>query len=244
MPSSVSVSSRLFRRALATLPGGVDSPVRAFKAVGGTPRFITRGRGAIIVDADGHRYIDCMMSWGPLIHGHAPAGLVAALDTRRAQGDELRRLFGAGGPPRRARQDADARHRTGAIRQLRHRGDDERGAGRAGGDAARPHHQVRGLLPRACGFVPGQGRVRGPHAGCADEPRGAVGAGGRHPRRRLQRPRHRWSGCCGATRARLPPSSSSPSPATWASYRRLTGFWRDCGSCAIAPVRCSSSMKS
>jgi glutamate-1-semialdehyde 2,1-aminomutase len=61
------------------LPGGVDSPVRAFKSVGGTPLFITRARGSSIEDADGNRYIDYVMSWGPLIHGHAPPGLVKAL---------------------------------------------------------------------------------------------------------------------------------------------------------------------
>jgi glutamate-1-semialdehyde 2,1-aminomutase len=61
------------------LPGGVDSPVRAFKSVGGTPLFITRARASSIEDADGNRYIDYVMSWGPLIHGHAPPGLVKAL---------------------------------------------------------------------------------------------------------------------------------------------------------------------
>ena len=66
-------------RGKLVLPGGVDSPVRAFKAVGATPIFIERGRGAYLEDADGHTYIDYVMSWGPLIHGHAPKGLVRAL---------------------------------------------------------------------------------------------------------------------------------------------------------------------
>jgi glutamate-1-semialdehyde 2,1-aminomutase len=60
--------------------------VRAFKAVGGIPRFIARARGAWIEDVDGHRYIDCVMSWGPLIHGHAPRGLLAALAKAAARG--------------------------------------------------------------------------------------------------------------------------------------------------------------
>lgn len=72
-------SKHLFRRAQGVLPGGVDSPVRAFAAVGGHPRFIARGRGATLVDADERRYIDYVMSWGPLIHGHAPRGLVRQL---------------------------------------------------------------------------------------------------------------------------------------------------------------------
>src|SRR2546430_365731 len=71
-------SSRLFQRAQRILPGGVDSPVRAFKSVGATPLFIRRASGARIEDIDGNRYIDYVMSWGPLIHGHAPRGLVAS----------------------------------------------------------------------------------------------------------------------------------------------------------------------
>src|SRR3979411_3039721 len=69
-------SSRLFERAQRILPGGVDSPVRAFKSVGASPLFIRRASGARIEDVDGNRYIDYGMSWGPLIHGHAPRGLV------------------------------------------------------------------------------------------------------------------------------------------------------------------------
>ncbi len=72
-------SSRLFARAQRVLPGGVDSPVRAFSAVGGDPLFIRRARGAAIEDVDGNRYVDYVMSWGPLIHGHAPRGLATAL---------------------------------------------------------------------------------------------------------------------------------------------------------------------
>src|SRR5438094_8747900 len=79
-------SDKLFAAASRILPGGVDSPVRAFKAVGATPLFIVRGKGARIEDADGHRYIDYVMSWGPLIHGHAPKGLLEALAAAAARG--------------------------------------------------------------------------------------------------------------------------------------------------------------
>jgi glutamate-1-semialdehyde 2,1-aminomutase len=72
-------SAALFARAKAILPGGVDSPVRAFKAVGASPLFIRRASGAQIEDVDGNRFIDYVMSWGPLLHGHAPAGLRRAL---------------------------------------------------------------------------------------------------------------------------------------------------------------------
>jgi glutamate-1-semialdehyde 2,1-aminomutase len=68
------------------MPGGVDSPVRAFRAVGGRPVFVARASGATLVDVDGHRYIDYVMSWGPLIHGHAPPGLVRALATAATRG--------------------------------------------------------------------------------------------------------------------------------------------------------------
>src|SRR5216683_3048956 len=72
-------SRHLFSRAQKILPGGVDSPVRAFKSVGASPLFIRRARGAYLDDVDGNRFIDYVMSWGPLIHGHAPPGLVKAL---------------------------------------------------------------------------------------------------------------------------------------------------------------------
>ena len=79
-------SARLFARAKRILPGGVDSPVRAFSAVGGTPPFIRRASGARIEDEDGRSYVDFVMSWGPLIHGHAPAGLTRVLAAAAKQG--------------------------------------------------------------------------------------------------------------------------------------------------------------
>jgi glutamate-1-semialdehyde 2,1-aminomutase len=79
-------SQKFFASASRILPGGVDSPVRAFKSVGATPLFVTRGRGAYIEDADGNTYIDYVMSWGPLIHGHAPRGLVKALADAASRG--------------------------------------------------------------------------------------------------------------------------------------------------------------
>ena len=79
-------SDKLFAAAQRILPGGVNSPVRAFKSVGATPIFIARGKGAHIEDADGNSYIDYVMSWGPLIHGHAPKGLLKALSAAAAKG--------------------------------------------------------------------------------------------------------------------------------------------------------------
>src|SRR6187549_150478 len=84
--SRYSISEKLFAAASRILPGGVDSPVRAFKSVGATPLFIDRARAARIQDVDGHSYIDYVMSWGPLIHGHAPKGLLKALAQTAARG--------------------------------------------------------------------------------------------------------------------------------------------------------------
>jgi glutamate-1-semialdehyde 2,1-aminomutase len=75
-------SAALFERARAVMPGGVNSPVRAFRAVGGAPRFIARASGAILEDADGNRLIDYVLSWGPLLLGHAPEPVVRALARR------------------------------------------------------------------------------------------------------------------------------------------------------------------
>jgi glutamate-1-semialdehyde 2,1-aminomutase len=73
-------SEELFAEAVGLLPGGVSSPVRAFRAVGGSPLFIERGEGAYLVDVDGNRYVDYVLSWGPLILGHAHPRVVAALE--------------------------------------------------------------------------------------------------------------------------------------------------------------------
>src|SRR6202023_2513043 len=79
-------SAELFARAQDLLPGGVDSPVRAFRGVGGTPRFIARGKGSAVWDVDGNRYIDYLGSWGPLIAGHAHPGVVAAIQEAATRG--------------------------------------------------------------------------------------------------------------------------------------------------------------
>jgi len=87
----VSKNESLFARAQKIIPGGVNSPVRAFRAVGGTPRFIVRGEGSRIWDADGCEYLDYVGSWGPLVLGHADREVVAAV--REAAGHGL--SFGA-----------------------------------------------------------------------------------------------------------------------------------------------------
>ena len=77
---------RLFKRAQLVTPGGVNSPVRAFRAVGGTPLFFQRGKGALVWDADGASYVDYVGSWGPLIAGHAHPDVVHAVERAAAKG--------------------------------------------------------------------------------------------------------------------------------------------------------------
>jgi len=83
---NINQSEFLFQQAQELIPGGVNSPVRAFRSVGGTPRFIERGQGAYFWDADGNRYIDYVLSWGPLILGHAAESVVQAITETAARG--------------------------------------------------------------------------------------------------------------------------------------------------------------
>lgn len=87
-------SIELFEQAKHLIPGGVDSPVRAFRAVGGQPLFIDRGQGPYLYDVDGNRYVDYVLSWGPLILGHAHPEVVVALQRAAAKGTS----FGAPSP--------------------------------------------------------------------------------------------------------------------------------------------------
>src|SRR4051794_52837 len=85
-PAEAPASEELFTRARQLVPGGVNSPVRAFRAVGGTPRFMVRGEGPWLFDADGRRYADLVCSWGPLILGHAHPEVVDAVQRAAAAG--------------------------------------------------------------------------------------------------------------------------------------------------------------
>jgi glutamate-1-semialdehyde 2,1-aminomutase len=85
-PYEAPESAALFERARAVIPGGVNSPVRAFHAVGGTPRFVVRGAGPCVYDADGREYVDLVCSWGPLLLGHAHPRVTEAAATQVALG--------------------------------------------------------------------------------------------------------------------------------------------------------------
>src|ERR1051326_1079498 len=90
----MSRSDELFERARRVIPGGVNSPVRAYRAVGGTPPFIVRGEGAHVYDADGNRYLDYVQSWGAMLLGHAEPRVAEAIASAAAMGTS----FGAPTP--------------------------------------------------------------------------------------------------------------------------------------------------
>ena len=81
---NINKSKELFERAQKSIPGGVNSPVRAFRSVGGTPLFIQKAKGSYLYDADGNKYIDYIASWGPMILGHAHEEVVKAIQERAA----------------------------------------------------------------------------------------------------------------------------------------------------------------
>ena len=84
--SKYPISAQLFERAKQVIPGGVNSPVRAFRGVGGTPLFIKSAQGCFLYDADGHAYIDYVGSWGPMILGHAQPEIIAAIQDAATRG--------------------------------------------------------------------------------------------------------------------------------------------------------------
>jgi glutamate-1-semialdehyde 2,1-aminomutase len=113
-PYEAPASEVLFARAKQFTPGGVNSPVRAFRAVGGTPRFMVSGSGPYIVDADGRRYVDLVCQWGPAILGHAHPEVLAAIEAVAGRG------FGFGTPtPVEVDLAEEIVNRVGAVDQVR-----------------------------------------------------------------------------------------------------------------------------
>ena len=145
----VSTSDELFARASNVIPGGVDSPVRAFGAVGGTPRFVDHGAGAFLTDVDGVSYVDYVQSWGALLFGHARAEIVEAATAAAARGTS----FGA--PTslevELAERIVDAVPGVDMVRLVSSGTEATMSAIRLarGVDRTRPAREVRGLLPRS-----------------------------------------------------------------------------------------------
>ena len=147
-PVSESTITNWFARAQARIPGGVNSPVRAFGSVGGDPFFVARAHGSRIVDTDGREYLDYVQSWGASILGHAHPKVVEAVQRAAADGTS----YGAPTPGEVELVEAICARvpvgREGAARVVGHRSGDDRGAPRARRDRSRQDREVRGLLPR------------------------------------------------------------------------------------------------
>ena len=146
--ASTDVSAKLFADACALIPGGVNSPVRAFTAVGGTPRFITSAEGYWLTDADGNRYVDLVCSWGPMILGHAHPAVVEAVQRAAASGLS----FGAPTPSE-SELAAEIIGRVDAVERLRLVNSGTEATMSAirlarGYHGPRQDHQVLRLLPR------------------------------------------------------------------------------------------------
>jgi len=134
-------SRELQNRAERLFPGGVNSPVRGFRSVGGEPPFVSRAEGAYLFDADGNRYIDYFGSWGPMILGHAFPPAVEAI-AKAARLGQLWRFHTRRGRPGGIGNGLLPGHRENAICQFRHRSNHVRDSRSAGGDRAQADHQV------------------------------------------------------------------------------------------------------
>ena len=226
---------------LGVLPGGVNSPVRAMRSIGRDPIFVERGEGAELVDVDGNRYVDCVCSWGPLIHGHAHPG-----DRRRR-----RRGRGAGRPSaRRPRpRSSSPRRSPGAcpsvemVRMTSSGTEASMSAVRlaraaTGRDAGA---EVRRRLPRPRRRPAGRGRLGPGHGRDPGQPRRPGRGGGGHGRRAVERPRRARSRA-GRARVRRDPGRAL-SGQHGASCRRPTASWNACGPGPTPTARCSSSTR-
>ena len=230
-------SAELYRRALKVLPGGVNSPVRAMRAIGRDPVFIERGAGAELVDVDGNRYVDYVCSWGPLIHGHAhpeiarggarggASGARASARRRRARSSSPRRWRGGCRAVDMLRMTSSGTEATmTALRLARAATGRERIVKFAGAY----HGHVDGLLAQAGSGLATQAIPASPGV--------PAGVGGGDGGGAVERPARRWSRrCAGTSRRRSWPSRSPP---TWASCRRARASWSCCASRPTRAGRC------
>ena len=158
------ISRQLFERAQLSIPGGVNSPVRAYRGVGGIPPFIVRGEGSHIFDADGNEYIDYIGSWGPLILGHRHPEILARPGAGAARAEPA----SARPPSRRSNSPKPIREMVPSIEMVRlvNSGTEatmSAPAPRPRLHRPRPHRQVRRLLSRPRRFAARQSRIRRRH---------------------------------------------------------------------------------
>jgi glutamate-1-semialdehyde 2,1-aminomutase len=235
-------SAALFERARRVLPGGVNSPVRAFGAVGGTPVFVSSAKGCRVTAADGRVYLDMVGSWGPMILGHAHARVVKAVQEAAARGtsfgmpsaaevdlaETVTRLvpscesvrFTCSGTEAAMSAARLARAATGRDRVIKF----------AGGY----HGHADAFLVDA-----GSGAAT---AGIPSSP-GVPGAAAADTLTARYNDLGSVEGLLRAHAGGSPASSSSPWPATWEWCRRRRGSSRGCGASATCTGRCSSSTR-
>ncbi len=231
-------SEELFKAASELMPGGVNSPVRAWQAVGLTPRIIVRGAGARVFDVDGNSYLDYVGSWGPLILGHAAAAVVAAVSRGGGAGHQLRGPDAGGtgtgpGPVRRG-----AGPRDGAPGQLRDGSDHERPAAGPGGHGPGPGDQVRRRLPRPCRLLPGGRGQRGPDPGHSRQSRECRL---RSPALTVSLPYNDLEAvrqAAGQYPGEIAAIIVEPVAGNMGVVPPAAGFWRACGRCATGKGSC------
>ena len=151
-------SQQLFDRAAALVPGGVNSPVRAFGAVGGTPRFMASARGPYLTDADGNEYVDLVCSWGPMILGHAHPAVVEAVRDAAGRGTS----YGAPTPGEvELAEEIVARTPAEKVRLVNSGTEATMSRDPAGARLHRPRQgrEVRRVLPRARRLAARRGRA-------------------------------------------------------------------------------------
>ena len=229
-------NSGLFGRARAVIPGGVDSPVRAFGSVGGEPYFVARAEGVHVWDVEGRRYTDFVQSYGAVILGHSHPVVVEAVQRAAERGTSY------GAPTEGEVLLAEAIvERVPSVDRVRlvNSGTEATmtaSAGRPGLHRPGPGRQVRGQLPRPRRRPAGRLRQRGGH------PRPAR-LGRACPPRPSPRPWSPPTTWCPRSVTTWPASSSSRSPPTWAWSHRSPASSRDCGPPATRPAPCWSSTR-
>ena len=237
-------SEELFARAQRLIPGGVNSPVRAFKAVGGTPLFIRKAEGARMWDADGKGYIDYMGSWGPLILGHAHPSVIEAITQSAARGTSY------GAPCAAEVELADRVVRlVPSIQKVRFVSSGTEATMSAlrlarGFTGRTQDPEVRRLLSRPRGRPAGRGGLGGGHARHSGLAGSAGGNRRRHRHRALQRPRRGREGDRGARHRPRRHHRRARGRQHGLSSLLATAICRVCATWPAARARSSSSTRS
>ena len=223
-------SAEIYARAQARLPGGVNSPVRAMRAIGRDPLFVDRGSGAELTDVDGNRYVDWVCSWGPLIHGHAHPEIVAAVTAAAARGTS----FGAPTAAEVELADELVVERVPCAEQVRFTSSGTEASDERAAPRARRHRAATrsSRSPATTTGTPTRSWQRAGRGSRRSDP-GEPGGAGRHGRAdaagALRRPgvaSSSWPRRARRPGGRSRRSCSSRSRRTWASSSRAEGFLR------------------